>query len=818
GRQSRRGVGYPHAVRPGAAVAGPGGPAAGRGRGRGRRGPVGAVGVRALQQRLRVRHRRPGRPDGRRPGPGGGHRQPRPARAEGTVRQLAGDGRPGPADPAAGARGRRAGRVRLGHRDGPGRRAQPGAAGRARSALARLLHLRAAVPGGVLRARGHREGRDRHPAHGRQHAAVHGDRGGGDEGELRLRRAARQLRRHRRVRRDRPLRAQHARDADRAVGAGAGPDRRARPAQGRVRRPAGDRGGPARRRAPRRPQRDQPGADERAGAGAAAPRLGRRRVRRRAHPRPGRAARGRGAVDAGGGGRGVRGRRRGRPPRRGDHRDLRAGAVHRAAGLLPVPPGDGGVLRGEQPAPAARDDRPAGLRRPADERPADRAEHPRVRRGRRPAGLPQLGEPGPRRRAGPAVERRPAGHPALGAADPRDADLPVRRAGLHQAAVGVGDEPGGVHTRPGPDAPDPRRRRLPGGAGPLRDRDDPVRRRGAARGRLGREDRHLHQRQPHRAPVGPGRRPARRRPQRPRHLPRLRAADGLPGPRRGAADPVDLAGGGLPGLAGVQPRPAVRLHRHQLRPAARRERHPVAVQRRAPRRDRPAVRRRGVPHRPRPVRVLRPRPPHRGDRRPGGVPRAGAGRAGVPQGRAVPAAARGAGRGPPVPLQHRPHRLPLPHPDQDPPGPAARPGRAGRLGGAVRRRRRPARHRRGRHRAGHLPPGGDRRARQGGRRPGRGGLRALPLRRLRRGRAGRQRTDDDRVGPGLEAAGVQGGRGPGRAGPGRRPPVPGAHHHRVPPGRTGPGPGHRRRARRGGRRGRRPGRPPGRRHPRGGVV
>ena len=62
-----------------------------------------------------------------------------------------------------------------------------------------------------------------------------------------------------------------------------------------------------------------------------------------------------------------------------------------------------------------------------DERPADRAEHPRVRRRRRPARLPQLGQPRAHRRPGPDLERRPGDHPPLGAADARDADLPLRR-------------------------------------------------------------------------------------------------------------------------------------------------------------------------------------------------------------------------------------------------------------------------------------------------------------------------------------------------------------------------------------------------------
>ena len=68
-------------------------------------------------QRRRPRHRRQGRPDRRRPRPGGGPGEPRPARPEGPLR-LAGQQLPRPAHPAAGPARRRAGRDRLGHRDG----------------------------------------------------------------------------------------------------------------------------------------------------------------------------------------------------------------------------------------------------------------------------------------------------------------------------------------------------------------------------------------------------------------------------------------------------------------------------------------------------------------------------------------------------------------------------------------------------------------------------------------------------------------------------------------------------------------------------
>ena len=46
--------------------------------------------------------------------------------------------------------------------------------------------------------------------------------------------------------------------------------------------------------------------------------------------------------------------------------------------------------------------------------------------------------------------------PALGAADPRDADLLLRRAGLHRLLVDLGDQPGGVDAGVGAHPPDPR--------------------------------------------------------------------------------------------------------------------------------------------------------------------------------------------------------------------------------------------------------------------------------------------------------------------------------------------------------------------------
>ena len=135
---------------------------------------------------------------------------------------------------------------------------------------------------------------------------------------------------------------------------------------------------------------------------AARQRLGRRRVRRSAHGRASTSCAA--VVEPYTPERVARDLRRRRPTtsRRAarDLRHRRAGALHRAAGLLPVAPGHRRGLPGEQPAPAARHDRPARRRNPADERAADSAEQPRVRRRRRPARLPQLGEPGARPAAG----------------------------------------------------------------------------------------------------------------------------------------------------------------------------------------------------------------------------------------------------------------------------------------------------------------------------------------------------------------------------------------------------------------------------------
>ena len=128
---------------------------------------------------------------------------------------------------------------------------------------------------------------------------------------------------------------------------------------------------------------------------------------------------------------------------------------------------------------------------------------------------------------------------------------------------------------------------------------------------LGREDRHLHQRQPHRAPVGEGGRPARRGLERPRDLPDVRPGHGVHRRRRRRAAVVVDARGGLRRLAGGDRGTAGRLHGAVLRQAPRTDRHPVAGQRPGAGGHRPPLHRPRVPHRHRPVRDLRPRPAHR---------------------------------------------------------------------------------------------------------------------------------------------------------------------------------------------------------------
>ena len=154
-----------------------------------RRRPLGSECRCPALQRRRARHRGQGRAHRRRAREGRRSRQSRPRRPQGSLR-LAGQQLRRSPHPSADPRGRRARRDRLGHGDGAHRRALAGAArGRWRLGALRLLHERPALPRGVLHARGDRQGGPRHAAHGRQHAALHRDRRGGAQGELRHRRA-----------------------------------------------------------------------------------------------------------------------------------------------------------------------------------------------------------------------------------------------------------------------------------------------------------------------------------------------------------------------------------------------------------------------------------------------------------------------------------------------------------------------------------------------------------------------------------------------------------------------------------------------------
>ena len=282
-------------------------------------------------------------------------------------------------------------------------------------------------------------------------------------------------------------------------------------------------------------------------------------------------------------------------------------------------------------------------------------------------------------------------HPALGAAHPRDADLLLRRAGL------IGSCGSRPPTRP---SRCPSRRgsaaSWPATSASWSSRTcssprPPARRRGPAGRRLGREDRLLHQRRPHRPPVRAGGRAAGRGPQRPGHLPGLRRRDGVHRPGRRPAGAVADAGGGVRRLARGQPRAARRLHRPVLRQAARRQRHPVAGQRRAPRRHRPALHRRRFPTDTDYCETYGHDLLTGGDGHRGGAPGAWRRRvAPSSRRRDVHPAARGAQRGLPAALHHRPHRLPVPHPHQDRPLRPLDQAAPGPLGGA-RRSRMPSR-------------------------------------------------------------------------------------------------------------------------------
>ena len=478
---------------------------------------LGAVGVGAALQRRRDGHRRRATAASSACAAGPCDRVNRGRLGpEGPVR-LAGQPQPGPADPPAGPRRRPAGRDRLGHRDGPHRRrgrascwTGPGGWGHFGFYTTGQLFLEEYYTLGVIGKAGHR-----HPAHGRQHPAVHGHRGGGAEGQLRHRRAARLVHRRRPLRRDRAVGPQRRRDADGAVDADARPPPRPEPAGDAGRRPARDPGRARGRRAPGGAHRHQPGADERPAARDHPARLVRRASTSRAHTI--------GFDEL------CRDRRRAtRRERVAEICDVPAADVERAAELL----GTSqrllstvlqGFYQSNQATAAAcqvnnlhlrpRHDRPAGRRGLPDERPAHRAEHPRDRRRRRPARPAQLGQPGAHPRAGRAVERRRRRRSRTGRRRPTRCRSSATPSRARSSCCGS------RATNPAVSLPDLARIRrilaragaVRRRAGPLPDRDRRARRRGAARRDLGREDRHVHQRRPHRAPLRarPSTRPAR---------------------------------------------------------------------------------------------------------------------------------------------------------------------------------------------------------------------------------------------------------------------------------------------------------------------
>ena len=624
----------------------------GRGLAPERRGPVGAVRVDPALQRRRTGHRRQGRADRRRPGPRGRPGQPRPAGSQGPVR-LAGQQLAGPADPRrwSGADGKLVetdwdtamDRV-VARSDELLEEQGPGAIGfytTGQLFLEEYYTLGVIAHGGI--------GTN---AHGRQHPAVHRHRGRGAEGVASA--ADGQPGSYTDVDHADVIALygpQHGRDADGAVDADAGPARRART---RRRCSAST---PARHRSPEQATvhlapaaGHQRGADERAAARDHRARLGRPASTSR-HTRSASRSCAR-VLDGYTAGAGRRDLRRPAPRtcarRRRAHRHRRAAAVDGAAGLLPVPPGHRRRRAGQQPAPAcaACSASPAAGILQMNGQPT--AQNTReMRRRRRPARLPQLGQPRrTSRELARAVERRPDADPALRPRPPtrcRSSATPSRaRSGCCGSAA---TNPAVSLPELRADPPDPGAGpAVPGRAGHLPDRDRRAGRRGAARRDVGREDRDLHQRRPHRAPVREGGRAARARPGRTWTSSSTTPAGWTSATRTASRwSSWHDARGGVRGVEGVHPRAALRLHRHQLRQAARRQRHPVALQRRAPRRHRAALHRRRSSGRTRttarptartwsPARRVDP------DRVPGPEP----GGQGGPQGRRVPAAARGA--------------------------------------------------------------------------------------------------------------------------------------------------------------------------------
>ncbi len=185
-----------------------------------------------------------------------------------------------------------------------------------------------------------------------------------------------------------------------------------------------------------------------------------------------------------------------------------------------------------------------------------------------------------------ALERRPDDHPALGAADARDADLPLRRAGLDQAPLDHRHQPGRVAARVGAHPQDPRRQEslLRGRPGRLPDRDRRSSPTSSCPPRSG-------ARRPAPSPTSTAPSTSRTRPSSRRARPEPTSTSSSTYARRmdfrtrTATRSITVARprGGLRGLEGVLARAALRLHRADLRQAARPQRHPVAVHRRGTR-------------------------------------------------------------------------------------------------------------------------------------------------------------------------------------------------------------------------------------------
>ena len=163
----------------------------------------------------------------------------------------------------------------------------------------------------------------------------------------------------------------------------------------------------------------------------------------------------------------------------------------------------------------------------------------------------------------------------------------------------------------------------------------PSSRRACSRRRgVGREDRHVHQRRPHRPPLGRGRRSARGGAQRPRHLAHVRRRDGVHQPGRRplmAWRTPEEAFDAWASITAGRPVDYTGLSYDKLRLTI----HPVARERAAPRRHRPPLCRRRLSHGHRLLRDLRRRPHHRRHRHRDRAQGDAARRAGLPQGSAV---------------------------------------------------------------------------------------------------------------------------------------------------------------------------------------